>query len=435
MSQIMDEVVKQLKDASDAIRKSQDGQKEAIKAQVESVLKDVLRNHPGVTPERKLPVDGGNKIGMKKEDVIRSMPKDLQVESDGIFMMSKILGKRPQELKSWDSFTRRSGEFKKALDTATAGEGSEWVPTGLSPDLFELVRLQLRVAALFPTIPMPTNPFDVPYQIGKFVTTKHSEQTADTGQTELSKISTSSITGKTTFTAVPHGGIVLVSTEATEDSLVPMIPFMRQEVIQGLADGREDFIVNGDTAGTHEDSDITDSDDRRKIVLGLRALAHDNSYTRDLSTFSLGNLRLMRSDMGKYGVAPGQLAWITGIAGYIKLLDLDEVVTLEKYGPNATVLAGELGRIDGIPIIVSEYVREVLDANGVYNAAGTKTVLHLVRRDRFGIGERTRGEVTMLRELYAASSQIGALVRERVDFQPLTTISSERITNLGQNVG
>jgi hypothetical protein len=143
----------------------------------------------------------------------------------------------------------------------------------------------------------------------------------------------------------------------------------------------------------------------------------------------------MRKDMGKYGVTPSQLAWITGIAGYIKLIDLDQVTTVDKYGPGATVLAGELGKLDGIPIVVSEWQREVLNASGIYESGADKTAIDLVYRNGFAIGDRKQGDVKILRELYAEYGQIAMLARERVDFEAIYPIASNRTINLGINVG
>jgi hypothetical protein len=72
----------------------------------------------------------------------------------------------------------------------------------------------------------------------------------------------------------------------------------------------------------------------------------------------------------------GSLAWIASIASYYKMLGLTEVLTLQNYGPQATVLQGELGKFDSIPIIVSEYQRQDLNASGVYDGVTkTKTAL------------------------------------------------------------
>jgi len=55
-------------------------------------------------------------------------------------------------------------ELSKALNTQTSGEGSEWVPQAMSAQLIDDIRLQLKVAALFPnlTIPAGTGAWEVP---------------------------------------------------------------------------------------------------------------------------------------------------------------------------------------------------------------------------------------------------------------------------------
>jgi hypothetical protein len=68
-------------------------------------------------------------------------------------------------------------------------------------------------------------------------------------------------------------------------------------------------------------------------------------------------LRGNRKKMGKYGVDPNELAHILSINEYIDLLSDTAVFTLEKYGPNATILTGELAKVDNVPVIVSEAVR------------------------------------------------------------------------------
>jgi len=180
---------------------------------------------------------------------------------------------------------------------------------------------------------------------------------------------------------------------------------------------------------------VSSASDRRKLWLGLRAMAHDQSYTQDLSTFNITNLRAMRSAMGKYGVRPGDLAWITSISGFLAdLIDLPEVRTVDKYGVNATILTGELAKLDGIPVIISEWARENLNAAGVYDGVTTnKTTLSLVNRNAFVMGERRKGSVQLLKELYAESDQDALIVRERVTFDPLFPIDSNESLQLGYN--
>jgi hypothetical protein len=429
----VDDLVKTIKDATEALQKTEAANEARVTALVEEKLKAALRDHPGFTPERK--IQHPEAMPTREEEILASMPKELAFESDSLYIASKLLGSHPKALKGWDRFVQKAGDFKKALDTATAGAGLEWVPTGFSAQLLEQVRLELKIAAMFPTVTMPTPTYQLPVQIGRFKSYKHSEQTADTGQTKIPKGDANSISGRTTFTAQVHATEVLASDELTEDTLFPILPLIQSEIVRTLAEGREDAILNGDTAGSHEDTDVSASDDRRKLWLGLRAIAHDQSYTRDLSTLTLDTGLDVRGDMGKYGINPADLFWATGIKGLIALMKTDQVQTLEKFGPNAVVLKGQMGTFLGSPLMISEWIREDLDSTGLYGSGETKTVIHCVHKNGFANGDRKKGDVKILRELYAESGQIALLARERVDFQPLYPAASNKTAWLGVNVG
>lgn len=433
----MEGVVKSLKETTDALKSAHEDSKKQVEAMVEAQLKKILRAHPGVTPERT--IQFGDQGPTEAEMILSSLPKEVHYEMDKVYLLSKILRTPVKNLKSYGGFRRmfeaKASEFQKALDSTTAGGVDEWVPTEMSPSLREKVRLALKVAGLFQTIPMPSNPYEVPVEVGNYQTFFVPENTANTGQTEIPVGDTGNISGKATFTAKQHSTRVLTSKEATEDSIVPLMPQIQQGIALGLAQGREDMILNSDTNGTHEDSDTTSATSRRKSVLGLRAMANDNSYTRDLSTLSASTLLSHRGDMGVFGVNPSDLAIVTGIKGYMKLLSADEVLTLDKMGPNAVILAGQLGSIQSIPIVVSEYVREDLNASGVYEAAATRTALYLIHRGSFAIGEKRRPTAELLTELYAIYGQNAMLITERLDFQPIYPIASNRSINLGINVG
>lgn len=428
----------------DALKKSIHDIKELVSKQdknltdtIALLVKDALANHPGFTPPTKMVFPVSSNLQFTKEQriqkIVGNMPKELQSQVDDIYLLSQIMKCDPRTLKSWNGFQEDLGDFKKALDTAAAAGGGDWVPTDFSTQFYEFVRLETMVAALFPVIQMPSNPFSIPVGIGRVTTFKQAEQTADTGQTIIPVGDTTNISSKTTLTAVGHASRVLASKEVQEDSIVAVLPFLRQEMITAMAEGREDCIMNGDTAGSHEDTDITDAADRRKMWLGLRAHANDNSYKTDLSTFNYTNLLSMRKNLGKYGVYPVKLAWITGIAGMIKLLNLPEVVTVDKYGASATILSGEIGKIGGIPVVISGWVREVLESTGIYSASGTKTALHLTYRPGWVVGERRPVTSQLLTEIYAIYGQDALITTERVVFAPLYPIASNRLAEMGYN--
>ena len=137
--------------------------------------------------------------------------------------------------------------------------------------------------------------------------------------------------------------------------------------------------------------------------------------------------------MGVYSVNPNQLAWVVGISTYNQMLSLGEVTTVDKYGSQATILKGELGRFDGIPVIVSEYIREDLNASGVYDGNTTdKTIVILVRRDGFVYGDRRSVTLEVDRSIKAQT--IDLVATQRVAFAPRYYASSEKIVGIGYNI-
>ena len=98
----------------------------------------------------------------------------------------------------------------------------------------------------------------------------------------------------------------------------------------------------------------------------------------------------IRGKLGKYGVRPSELAYITDIRTYLKSLTISNFRTLDKLGPNATLLTGQLGAVEGIPVLVSEQVK-VADTDGKVTDAGNGTNtgrLLLVNRSQWRVGFR-----------------------------------------------
>ena len=137
--------------------------------------------------------------------------------------------------------------------------------------------------------------------------------------------------------------------------------------------------------------------------------------------------------MGKYGVDPSNLAYITSISGYHQMLGITEVLRLNEYGPNATILSGELGKFDNIPIIVSEYIGESMNAAGVYDGVTTnKTIIMLVHTPSFLFGDR-RAITVKTWDMPQDDAHL-LVCHQRLDFKSVYDASSNYIVSLGYNV-
>jgi len=365
-----------------------------------------------VTPARKLDLVDTDLRGNKTRHMVEIMQipsrflsdaeKDLRQFADDAYIVATLLKTNPAKLKFWQDRHGLGSALRKAMDTATATEGAEWVPTLLSADYIERFRLQAKVAALFDDIPMPSNPFKMPYAGGLSASNFYLVGESISDSPTASPASTMA-TGDKTLTAKKLKARLLFSDELTEDSIIAVLPMLRGELAKGGAEAVEDVILNGDTTAVHLDADVTDSKDRRKAWDGLRDQCPSGTKV-DLGTFAYATFMSIITKMGKYGINPTDLAIITGAVGYNKFRNLAEVITVDKYGPSAVIFNGELGKLAGAPIIVSEYIREDLDANGVYPAAGNaKTIALVVNRRGFLLG--TRGGVKLRFEEEGAVDQ------------------------------
>lgn len=351
--------------------------------------------------------------------------KEIQRASDDLYLTALLLKRDPRSLRLYKRFkqTTQVSELAKAMNTST---NSEFIPTNFSAELIDKLNLQLKVAALHPVVVMPTDPYKLPRKTTRSTAilgaeaTETSESTIGSGNTTLD--------AKTLITRID------VSYEMEEDSIVPVLPMIKDDIVFALATAIEDADINGDTTGTHQDSDVTASTDARKAWKGYRkhALsAAKYSFSNGVATDT--KMRAIRALMGIYGIDPLQLAWIVGSTQYQKMLTFDDFRTMDKYGANAVVMTGELGKFDGIPVIVSEKIRENLNASGVYDASTTdRTVCLLVRKDGFVHGDRRSVTVEMDTRPEYQKKILVASVRKA--FIPRYVETTEKIVGVGYNI-
>jgi HK97 family phage major capsid protein len=339
-----------------------------------------------------------------------------QQAGDRLLLVAAIMDKDPKETGFYeDSYLPA---VNAAVNTANAGQGQEWIPRELSANLIDRVELQLKVMALFQDVPMPTNPFDLPGRaVARTKLAKGVENAGDTGQTGAKKIQIAS--RKVTLTAAKFWGEALVSKEAEEDAIIAQLPLIESELQRFMAYDIEDTGINGDTAGAQDTGWA--ADDPRKNWDGLRknALAAAKTDAAN-AALTVAMLRGNRKAMGKYGVSPADIAHVLSINEYIDLLSDPAVFTLEKYGPHATILTGELGQVDAVPVIVSEAVRTDLNATGVFdNVTTNRTAAITVYRPGWVTGERRGLTIEILRELYSEFDQDAVKISVRRAFVPV----------------
>lgn len=321
----------------------------------------------------------------------------------------------------------------KAFGSTVVGAGDEWVPTMVSSQYIEEFELDRQVVEQFRSVNMPSSPYDVPIQTSPTVARRQPESCDPADNVAASNFGTS----KLTMNAQKLVESMCLPEELNEDSAPQILALVRTEVSTAQGRAWETGIINGDDSGSHMDSDVTTTVDARTAWKGLRKLAIANSATVNFgaAAVTVANLRAMRTLMGKFGVGERNLTWLVSAKVYNQFLSLPEVTTVDKFGPNATILRGALAALDGIPIIISEYQRDDLTAAGV-KAASLSTFANvlLFNRSRFMWGVRRPMRVRAVLDPTPPGDRWLCASWWRGDFKGMPQSASETSVVLGRNV-
>jgi hypothetical protein len=341
---------------------------------------------------------------------------------------------RMRTYKKWPEYTRLvndlcdSMKIERSFNENANTSGLYWVPTILSAQLMDLVQVWSRVAPLFTPITMTSKTLDWPV-LGSDLTAYLTTEALTDGSTEASGVpvaASTATTNKVTFTAQKMGVRTFASTEVIEDSVVAMVPFVIQNAAKVLARGIEDAIINGESGGvTMDGATFNPANGVKRAWNGLRFHAlMTGSYPAKVDAAAAAATAAKVIDltylMGAWGASPAPLAYITGFHGLKSLMKQPEFLTLEKFGPSATIFAGQLGAMMGSPVIVSEFVTEK-NATGVHDAMAANNVkgsIIAVHRESYGLATRRGINVNGSTDRYIEVDQVVFVATCRNDFKP-----------------
>ncbi len=311
--------------------------------------------------------------------------------------MREPSGVNPRMLEDWQS------NLKAAMDSTTSGVGDELVDTQEARALWDDVNLETSVAPLFNTVQMPSNPFQIPLQLG--------DVNWYPGTENVSTKSTALATARQTLTAYELVAEVPWSYDLDEDAVIAMMEELRRGLLRNAREVIDDVLLNGDTTTTDninaDGATISTTDaGKGQWLVGFDGLLHlplvDNTSqaVNHAGAVSDDMFNEIRSKLGKYGVRPSEVVYLCDVNTYIRSLSVGNFRTLDKFGPQATLLTGQLGAVEGIPVIVSEQMK-LADTDGKVTDAGNGTDtgrLLLVNRSQWRVGFKRELAIETVRD-------------------------------------
>lgn len=289
-------------------------------------------------------------------------------------------------------FTSEQETAQKAIASMDLTDTTNWVPTVWENALWRKLRLENKVAGLFRHIDLPANTYELPTESTDPTVYRVTESTAGTPTLSTGVTPSQSADTKVQLSTSKLGARVWISGELEEDSAFPIIPLIKDQMNRKMEDAIEFIILSGDTAT--DSANVSTATPATTAVVrvdnGLRkyCLITQTGQGTSVGELTFDDLVTIRYLLGKQGVNPANLAFITDYRSYLKrFLALDDFMTLDKYGNNAIIMKGELGKVMGIPVIVSENL-DLTGTNGKVISGGTVGSILCVARDRWICGWR-----------------------------------------------
>jgi hypothetical protein len=284
------------------------------------------------------------------------------------------------DMKLYSHLQKAPSFMKNAVNKIfadSAGVGGEWIPDEFRTELYQTFQVPRGLRALLPSVQMERETLLIPK-----LSRGGRPYIKGVATDDLAKYQASTIeTAQKTVRAKGLATLMNIDDAAGEDSAFAIIPALSRQIAQDLEDAFEDCMINGDTAASHQDdianwnirerwgaSGLGGSSDHRRLFLGMRAAAKDKGSDVNTSagTFTFAEFMSVVSQLGELAVG-NKVCVVSPEALVANFLVLDQVVTLEKFGPQATVLTGELARLAGIPIVMSRFMSADMNASGLYD--------------------------------------------------------------------
>lgn len=395
-----------------------------------------------------------------------SNPRAWEVKADGSLTSVKdakaSYGESLQKLASTGDrdAVRALNAYEKLMSNAAAGLGDEWAPDSMSGGLLDEVYLRTDIASQFGRRNMPSAKWSTPIRIARPKMYRMSQATLDSQLfTNLAVVSNQG-SDTVDFEAEKLAVAQTFTEELRDDNnLFDVLGEARAMIAYASGYGIDDACMNGSTLLTDLDNQGTDgnrlynntADGGDGIRLATGATDVRNAWDGIRKTTPAGAQYAMGAPatgdalfaallatlkkMGKYAGASEKgsaLRLFTSTAGYLSMFSMTQLQTLEKYGPNAVVVSGEVAKFLNTPVIQTPNVYENLNATGVFdNVTETKTLYVYCHQAAYLLGIRRQMQVTLLSQAFAGmDALLGTL---RMDFQKAFA-ASETCSAIGYNM-
>jgi HK97 family phage major capsid protein len=198
-----------------------------------------------------------------------------------------------------------------------------------------------------------------------------------------------------------------LGTEEEDDSIIPLLPIIRDAIVRRTAKAWDLALLRGAGAG---------GDPIKGIVTTANTTLHTTAGGEQVrlavaSKATVAHMLSMRRALGTRGLVPNELVYIVSNDVYYDLLEDSSFQTMDKVGTQATLLTGQIGSIANTPVILSgEFATKAAEAFGAV----------IVNQNNFLVG-RYKG--LRVESDYSVENQQRLIVAsQRLGFQQISSV-------------
>lgn len=353
---LLSDIEKRLEDQATEHRTALEGLESAIKEKAKEL--EALQNKSGELE------------ALQRSRMQFAEPKEIEIpylDKEKAVLASKILRKPMEYTKFGKQLLEKAATFGGAArgPRDSGGNVSEIWEQEVSTTLESEMRRQLVVVGSIRQIPMsqpvmriPTNPDtgdDATWIVGSSAASPKTE-TSVYGAAASSGTARTHTLKEVTLQAYKLATKEYIAFEEDEDSLIPVLPLVRDALSRRMAKSLDLAMLAG--AGSVNSTPIK----------GL--LSHDAAGGTPNVTVASGaklkveNIMAARKAMGAWGLNPSELIVFVTTQGYYELLEDANFLTVDKVGDRATILTGQIGSIGNTPVVVSASFPAITGASG-----------------------------------------------------------------------
>ena len=258
-------------------------------------------------------------------------------DKETAILLSKVSGKSIEDTKFGRDLVVKYGGNTPGNHLP----GSTW-ELEVSLNMESEVRRRLVVAPLFRSVNMQTNVMKIPVNpeagYAQWMANSSFNSSASAGNNATHSVN------DITLSSFKVATNEYIGYEEEEDSLLVILPIIRDAMIRRTAKSVDKAFLLGAGTGADPVKGLAKYDDISQVTI---------SNATGYGTTATAKLRALRQDLGAGGLDPNDVVFIVNTETYYGLLDDTTFQTMDKVGPNATILTGQIGMVAGSPVLVS----------------------------------------------------------------------------------